>query len=123
MNAAEQPLDRARGALIGTFVGDALGMPYEGCSPEAPPRPLDMVDARLGRGTYTDDTQMMIALAESLIARGRVDPGHLARAFLVLYPRQGRQAREVRVDDPALRAAAALASSSSRDAQRRRSSG
>ena len=48
-------------------------MPYEGCEPEAPPRPLEMVDARLGRGTHTDDTEMPIALAESLIARGRVD--------------------------------------------------
>jgi poly(ADP-ribose) glycohydrolase ARH3 len=64
--------------------------PYEGSSPEAPPRPLDMVDARVGRGTYTDDTQMTIALAESLVARGRVDPEHLARAFLVVYdPRRG----------------------------------
>ena len=32
--------------------------------------------ARLGRGTYTDDTQMMIALAESLLEHGGVvDPG------------------------------------------------
>jgi poly(ADP-ribose) glycohydrolase ARH3 len=90
VSAAEQGLDRAHGALLGTFVGDALGMPYEGCSPEAPPRPLEMVDARLGRGTYTDDTQMMIALAESLLARRRVDQEHLARTFLGLYdPRRG----------------------------------
>ena len=32
--------DRARGALLGTFVGDALGMPFEGCAPETPPEPL-----------------------------------------------------------------------------------
>lgn len=49
-----------------------------------------MIEARLGRGTYTDDTQMMIALAESLIARGRVDIEHLARAFLDAYePERG----------------------------------
>lgn len=73
--------DRARGALLGTFVGDALGMPFEGLPHTSVPAAVEMVAARRGRGTYTDDTQMMIALAESLIARGRVDEQHLARAF------------------------------------------
>lgn len=77
--------DRAGGALFGTFVGDALGMPFEGLSHAAIPEDVEMVEARRGRGTYTDDTQMMIALAESLIARGRVDGEHLARAFLDAY--------------------------------------
>ena len=77
--------DRAGGALLGTFVGDALGMPFEGLSHEAIPEEIEMVDARRGRGTYTDDTQMMIALAESLIARGGIDPEHVARAFLDAY--------------------------------------
>jgi poly(ADP-ribose) glycohydrolase ARH3 len=77
--------DRAAGALFGTFVGDALGMPFEGLSHAAIPEDVEMVAARRGRGTYTDDTQMMIALAESLIARGRVDAECLARAFLDGY--------------------------------------
>jgi ADP-ribosylglycohydrolase len=77
--------DRAGGALFGTFVGDALGMPFEGRPRGSIPRHVEMIEARLGRGTYTDDTQMMIALAESLIARGRVDVEHLARAFLDSY--------------------------------------
>jgi len=77
--------DRAAGALFGTFVGDALGMPFEGLSHAAIPEDVEMVEARLGRGTYTDDTQMMIALAESLITRGRVDAEHLAGAFLGAY--------------------------------------
>jgi poly(ADP-ribose) glycohydrolase ARH3 len=74
-------IDRARGALLGTFVGDALGMPFEGLPHTEVPAAVEMVAARHGRGTYTDDTQMMIALAESLIERGRVDEQHLARAF------------------------------------------
>ena len=91
-------LDRARGALVGTFVGDALGMPYEGSLPQQPPRPFEMVEARLGRGTYTDDTQMMIALGESLVACGRIEPEHLARAFLEAYdPRRGYGAGTVEV--------------------------
>lgn len=86
----DRQVDRARGALLGTFVGDALGMPFEGAAPEAIPEPVEMIAARLGRGTYTDDTQMMIALAESLIERGRVDEEHLARAFQAAYdPERG----------------------------------
>jgi len=77
--------EAARGALLGTFVGDALGMPYEGSLPEAAPEPLEMVEARLGRGTYTDDTQMTIALAESLVEHGRVVPEALARAFVAAF--------------------------------------
>jgi poly(ADP-ribose) glycohydrolase ARH3 len=83
--ATDAVADRARGALLGTFVGDALGMPYEGRPAEEIPDRVEMIDARLGRGTYTDDTQMMIALAESLIACGRVDQQHLARAFRDAY--------------------------------------
>ena len=63
--------DAALGALLGTFVGDALGMPFEGSPAELIPEHLEMVEARLGRGTYTDDTEMMIALAESLLSQAR----------------------------------------------------
>jgi len=78
-------IDLARGALIGTFVGDALGMPFERQPPHAVPERLEMVAARLGRGTYTDDTQMAIALAESLLERDGVDAHHLGRAFVAAY--------------------------------------
>jgi poly(ADP-ribose) glycohydrolase ARH3 len=82
--------DAARGALLGTFVGDALGMPFEGYPPQSFEPPLEMAEARLGRGTYTDDTQMMIALAESLLRHGAVEPDDLARAFLDAYePERG----------------------------------
>jgi len=77
--------DRAHGALLGTFVGDALGMPFEGLPQIDVPAAVEMIAARRGLGTYTDDTQMMIAVAESLIARGRVDEQHLARAFQAGY--------------------------------------
>jgi poly(ADP-ribose) glycohydrolase ARH3 len=83
-------IDRARGALLGTFVGDALGMPYEGSPPSSVPERIEMLDARLGPGTYTDDTEMMIVLAETLLESDRVDPDELGRAFLAAYdPRRG----------------------------------
>jgi ADP-ribosyl-[dinitrogen reductase] hydrolase len=37
----EERFDRALGALLGTFVGDALGMPFEGAPPLRAPEPLD----------------------------------------------------------------------------------
>ena len=86
----QRRLDAARGALLGTFVGDALGMPYEGSSPERVPEHVEMAEARLGQGTYTDDTEMTIALAESLLDRGGVEAEPLARAFLAAHrPERG----------------------------------
>lgn len=83
-------LDTARGALLGTFVGDTLGMPYEGVNPADVPEQVEMIEARLGRGTYTDDTEMMIALAESLVESGKVDEPSLAATFLKRFdPRRG----------------------------------
>jgi poly(ADP-ribose) glycohydrolase ARH3 len=83
-------IDRARGALLGTFAGDALGMPFEGATPAAIPERLVMLDARLGRGSYTDDTEMAITLAESLLDHGGIDAEALGRAFADAHdPRRG----------------------------------
>jgi poly(ADP-ribose) glycohydrolase ARH3 len=77
--------ERAVGVLLGTFVGDALGMPFEGRGADVIPERVEMVDGRAPAGTYTDDTQMMIALAESLVRMGRLDGDDLARTFLNAY--------------------------------------
>jgi poly(ADP-ribose) glycohydrolase ARH3 len=91
-------IDRARGALLGTFVGDALGMPFEGAAPAEIPGRLEMLEARLGRGTYTDDTQMAIVLAESLLDRGCIDPQALGLAFADAHdPRRGYGSGTTRV--------------------------
>lgn len=86
------PIDlkqKFQGTLLGTFVGDALGMPVEGWSPEAIAEKFgqvrDMYDARLGKGTYTDDTQMMIAIAESLVECKGFDGEDMAQRFLDSY--------------------------------------
>lgn len=80
--ASRTRVSSARGAMLGTFVGDALGMPWEGTPAAAVPERIEMADARLGPGTYTDDTEMTINLAESLLVRGMVEQGHLALRFL-----------------------------------------
>lgn len=80
--------DRFRGALLGTLAGDALGMPVEGWPARRIRRELgevrDMREARLGAGTYTDDTQMTAALAEALLETddpSRPDLDLVARRF------------------------------------------
>jgi len=83
--------DRFRGALLGTFVGDALGMPVEGWPRQAIRERFghrgrevrEMMDARLGMGTYTDDTQMTLALAEALLDSppGELDLDRVAHRF------------------------------------------
>ncbi len=85
---------RLAGAALGTMAGDALGMPVEGWSPEKIGRVhgrLDrMIEGRLPAGSYTDDSQMMIAILETLARRGELDPGYLAGRFLALFePRRG----------------------------------
>ena len=65
-------------------------MPFEGVAPAAVAERLTMLDARLGRGTYTDDTEMAIALAESLLERGCIEARALGRAFADAHdPRRG----------------------------------
>jgi ADP-ribosyl-[dinitrogen reductase] hydrolase len=76
--------DRARGCAVGAAVGDALGMPLE----FGPRRPLDklireMTPGRMPAGTFTDDTEMALTLAESLLAHCPLDPEDLARRFVV----------------------------------------
>lgn len=81
--------DRFVGCLLGVAVGDALGMPVEGWSREAiRMRHGVLADLQpsssrgLRAGQFTDDTQMMLMHAESIVAAGRVDSDDLARRFV-----------------------------------------
>ncbi|MCZ6601568.1 MAG: ADP-ribosylglycohydrolase family protein [Planctomycetota bacterium] len=85
-------LDRARGALWGQAIGDALGATHEGVFPEdieafpdlnTGPQTeivggggLDLVP-----GQVTDDTHMAICLAESLVESGEFRPDDVARRY------------------------------------------
>jgi ADP-ribosylglycohydrolase len=78
--------ERIRGALLGLAVGDALGAPFEGAGPEAAERAarrgLEMAGGRgWAPGEWTDDTAMALALAESIAARGLLDPDDLAARY------------------------------------------
>lgn len=91
------------GALLGTFVGDALGAPVEGWPPDRIADTLEGIadlpagarremfegilgllsggSALSGIARYTDDTQMMIGVAESLAERGDFDGADMAERF------------------------------------------
>ena len=69
--------DRARGALIGLAVGDALGTTLEFQAPGTFEEIDDMVGGGpfgLEPGQWTDDTSMALCLAESLVESGGFDP-------------------------------------------------
>ncbi|MBW1860020.1 MAG: ADP-ribosylglycohydrolase family protein [Deltaproteobacteria bacterium] len=66
-----QLVDRFLGSALGTFVGDAMGEPVEGWPHKA----------IYSRFHYTDDTQMMIGILETLVEKGRFDPAVCAVRF------------------------------------------
>jgi poly(ADP-ribose) glycohydrolase ARH3 len=66
------------GCLVGSAVGDALGSSFEGLwNPEA------KIERFSGR--WTDDTHMMIGVAESLIANKGFDGSHMTEIFIKNY--------------------------------------
>lgn len=73
-------VDQFRGALLGLALGDAMGAPHEG-------GPLERLVWRFmgttsnGLRRFTDDTQMSLDLAESLVERGELDADDVARQF------------------------------------------
>ncbi len=78
--------NRLRGVAVGAAIGDALGMPLE-FGPARPPDRLErtMQAGRLPAGAFTDDTEMALALAESLLAHRPLDPDDLAQRFVAWY--------------------------------------
>lgn len=89
----EQALrDRYRGVLVGMAAGDALGATVEFMS-------RTEIRARYGvhreitgggwlglpAGEVTDDTQMALCIARSIVAQGRFEPGDVAAHFLDWY--------------------------------------
>ena len=72
------------GALVGTGVGDALGAPFEGRR-QFKPEEIEAIAERLEVLIYTDDTHMMIGVAESLIRCSGFDGEDMASTFVKNY--------------------------------------
>jgi len=79
---APTTIERCIGALFGLAIGDALGAPVEGWPRETIRTAYGFIRdyqyTILGRGTVSDDTQMAIALAESICQERQFDPEHFA---------------------------------------------
>ena len=61
------------GCLLGTAVGDSIGLPYEGIPPQRASKMFGVADRHrfvLGRGMISDDTEHTCMVAQSLIASG-----------------------------------------------------
>jgi poly(ADP-ribose) glycohydrolase ARH3 len=70
------------GSVLGTFVGDALGEPVEGWPHRAIYSRFGLLDTMLRKeARYTDDTQMMIGILETLMEEGKFDPSVCAVRF------------------------------------------
>jgi poly(ADP-ribose) glycohydrolase ARH3 len=73
------------GLLYGTFIGDALGMKFDGCSNESiAPLELDSLLRQIS-GSYSGDTQMNISVLEEMVENGGVDQVSLGTRILNRY--------------------------------------
>src|SRR5688572_28463619 len=82
-----QPADQESafvGSMLGLALGDASGAPFEGGLLE---RALWrwMGTTPVGKARWTDDTQMALDVAETLVACGDVDQDDLAGRFAKSY--------------------------------------
>ena len=78
--------DRLRGIAVGAVVGDALGMPLEFQPPHSSyDLVTEMENGPLPAGTFTDDTEMALALSESLRFANPLDGRDLAGRFTGWY--------------------------------------
>jgi ADP-ribosylglycohydrolase len=88
------------GCLIGQCLGDALGLPVEGKSPEVCSRYVEQIMTRLRFGVsgadlmdispyrfgqYTDDSQLARELVRSYVACGSFDPEDYARRIAEIF--------------------------------------
>lgn len=89
--------DKCIGCLVGAAIGDAMGMPNEdvprkksqkyypgGIADFVNPHP-DTACCSLKAGQYTDDTQLMMALAQSLVEKKGFDPACFAEELIQWY--------------------------------------
>jgi ADP-ribosyl-[dinitrogen reductase] hydrolase len=78
-------IDRAKGALVGLAVGDALGTTVEFKPRGTFPPVADMVGGgafELPAGAWTDDTSMALCLADSLVFCKAFDPENIMNRFV-----------------------------------------
>lgn len=85
----DQIRSKIRGTLLGVMIGDVLGVRFEGFSATSIVEQIkdDSIGILLekARGRYSDDTQMTIAMAESLLEHNGVDQNALSSKFVEVF--------------------------------------
>lgn len=91
-STAETVRDRCRGSLLGLAVGDALGAPAEFLTADQVAERWGVLAEMVGGGCHdcepgevTDDTEMMLCLAESIVSLGAFDPQDVMRRYVAWF--------------------------------------
>jgi len=89
VTSSRRLLDQYRGVMLGMAAGDALGATVEFQPPDQIAANYGVHRAIVGGGwlglapgEITDDTQMALCIARSIVERGRFDPGDIAARFV-----------------------------------------
>jgi len=92
--------DQVRGAIVGVAMGDALGMPAEGLKPETVQKYYGKISTyrtprkrhfhNLKRGQWTDDTQLTLAVGESIVKMKGLDFEDIATAHVHAFNAERR---------------------------------
>lgn len=94
--------EKIYGILFGQAIGDALGLAAEGMSrdmvaatyPNGVNDYADIVQdefrSRWLRGAWTDDTDQMLCILDSLLDKGAIDPYDIASRFLKWFRSDGQ---------------------------------
>ncbi len=82
--------DRFRATLLGAAIGDALAFPYEGASWESLRRATNLTKSFIARkpfqaGCYSDDTQMLLAIAQAITEAGKAEGQTIARCLTAIW--------------------------------------
>jgi ADP-ribosyl-[dinitrogen reductase] hydrolase len=89
--------DKVRGAIVGVAIGDALGMPVESLKPKTikkyfkrietyrTPNPKTKCFHKLKRGQWTDDTQLTLAIGESIADKKSIDYEDIADKHVDMF--------------------------------------
>jgi len=89
--------DKIRGAIVGVAIGDSLGMPVESLHPNTIRKYFKWVNSyrvpnkktrtfhNLKRGQWTDDTQLTLAIGESITEKNNIDYEDIANKHINLY--------------------------------------
>jgi ADP-ribosylglycohydrolase len=84
--------DRFHAAFLGLAIGDALGFPLRGIPPASLARVPHLAEdfaprprGKFAKGQFSDDTQLLLAAAESVIREGKVDGRSVAAHLAWLW--------------------------------------